>query len=71
VGSEGLVPRDRTFEHASIPATATQYFLPNYDQSTASLPAAQQRTAREKAAATFLDLLSLPAMRTDSLFFNV
>jgi phospholipase C len=66
-----VVPRDRTFEHASIPATATQYFLPNYDQSTASLPAAQQRTAREKAAATFLDLLSLPAMRTDSLFFNV
>jgi len=66
-----VVPRDRTFEHASIPATATQYFLPNYDQSTASLPAAQQRTAREKAAPTFLDLLSLPAMRTDSLFFNV
>jgi phospholipase C len=66
-----VVPRDRTFEHASIPATATQYFLPNYDQNTASLPAGQQRTAREKAAPTFLDLLSLPAMRTDSLFFNV
>jgi phospholipase C len=51
------------FEHASIPATATKLFIPNYDQTG-------QRTPREEAAATFLDLLSLSAMRTDSLIFN-
>ncbi|MBZ5624260.1 MAG: alkaline phosphatase family protein [Acidobacteriia bacterium] len=37
----------RIFEHASIPATVTTYFLKNYDQ----------RTDREKAAGTFHDLL--------------
>jgi len=45
----------RTFEHASIPATVTKYFLGSY----------AQRTAREAAADTFLDLLSLDAMRQD------
>jgi phospholipase C len=64
---KGTVVND-IFEHASIPATATNYFVPTYDQLA---PGAQARTPREKAAATFLDLLSLPAMRTDSLFFNV
>lgn len=45
----------RTFEHASIPATVTKFFLGDYPQ----------RTAREAAADTFLDLLSLDAMRQD------
>jgi phospholipase C len=45
----------RTFEHASIPATVTKRFLGSY----------AQRTAREAAADTFLDLLSLDAMRQD------
>ncbi len=51
----------RVFEHASIPATVTNFFIdPNY----------AQRSAREKAAQTFLDLLSLPAMRTDDVSFD-
>jgi phospholipase C len=45
----------RVFEHASIPATVTKYFIGNYDQ----------RSPREKTAATFLDLLS-DHMRPDS-----
>jgi phospholipase C len=40
--------RGRTFEHASIPATVTQFFLGAYDN----------RSPREKQATTFLDLLS-------------
>jgi phospholipase C len=40
-------PKGRAFEHASIPATVTSYFIGNYDL----------RTDREKKAATFLDLL--------------
>jgi phospholipase C len=59
---------DEVYEHASIPATATSYFIPGFDPAD---PAKQLRTPREKAARTFLDLLSLPAMRTDSLIFNV
>jgi phospholipase C len=38
----------RTFEHASIPGTVTQHFIGPYDN----------RSPREKAAPTFLDLLS-------------
>lgn len=38
----------RIFEHASIPATVTKQFLGTYDE----------RSPREKAALTFLDLLS-------------
>jgi phospholipase C len=38
----------RVFEHASIPATATQFFIGDYEQ----------RSPREKKAETFLDLLS-------------
>ena len=44
----------RNFEHASIPATVTNFFLQNYDQ----------RTIREKKAERFLDLLT-DQMRTD------
>lgn len=45
----------RVFEHASIPATVTSRFLGKYDQ----------RSPREKAAQTFLDLLS-DNLRPDS-----
>jgi phospholipase C len=53
-------PGGRTFEHASIPATVTKFFLGDYDQ----------RSPREKVADTFLDLLSLPTMRTDAPEFE-
>jgi phospholipase C len=52
---------DRVFEHASIPATATTFFLQTYDD----------RSPREKAAATFLDLLTLTNMRTDAPEFDL
>ena len=51
--------RGRIFEHASIPATVTKFFLDGNDQGT----------AREKAASTFLDLLS-DQLRPDSDFPN-
>jgi hypothetical protein len=57
----GTVIDGRTFEHASIPATVTSFFIGAYDQ----------RTPREKAADTFLDLLSLDTMRQDWTIFNV
>jgi len=47
---------DDVFEHASIPATATEYFLGQYPQ----------RSPREIAANTFLQHLDLPAMRADN-----
>jgi phospholipase C len=50
----------RTFEHASIPATVTKFFLGDYTQ----------RTLREAAADTFLDLLTLDTMRTDCPDFS-
>ena len=52
---KGTVVSGRVFEHASIPATATKFFLGDYDQ----------RSPREKVADTFLDLLTSPTMRTD------
>jgi len=52
---KGTIVND-VFEHASIPATATKWLLPNF---------AGHRTPREMAAATFLDLLSAPAIRTN------
>ena len=59
---EGTVVNDRVFEHASIPATVTNFFIdPNY----------AERTKREQAADTFLDLLSLDAPRTDAFHFAV
>jgi phospholipase C len=54
-------PGGRTFEHACIPATATQFFIGDYDQ----------RSPREKAADTFLDLLTLPGMRNDAPEFQL
>jgi phospholipase C len=45
---------DGTFEHSSIPATATNYFIGAYDA----------RTPREKAAPSFLSLLG-DTMRTE------
>jgi len=56
-----VVGTDRVFEHASIPNTVTNHFIGSY-------PAA---TPREQAAQTFLDLLSLPTMRTDSVVFSM
>jgi len=56
-----VVGTDRVFEHASIPNTVTKHFIGPY-------PAA---TPREQAAQTFLDLLSLPTMRTDSVVFSM
>jgi phospholipase C len=58
---KGTVVSGRVFEHASIPATVTNFFLKNYEQ----------RSVREKAADTFLDLLTLPKMRTDAPEFDI
>ena len=55
-----VVGTDRVFEHASIPATISKKFIGNYTAST----------AREQGAQTFLDLLSLDTMRTDTVVFN-
>jgi phospholipase C len=52
---KGTVVDGRIFEHASIPATVTKFFLGSYPQ----------RTAREAAADTFVDLVSLDVMRQD------
>jgi phospholipase C len=54
-----VVPSTRVFEHASIPGTVTEFFIGQYDD----------RTEREKQAATFLDLLSLPKPRVDGFLF--
>jgi len=56
----GMVVKDRVFEHASIPATVTEHFLGTYDQ----------RSPREKAAETFLDLLTSPVFRDDCPVFD-
>jgi phospholipase C len=57
--AKGTVVDDgRVFEHASIPATAVKWLLPNFDNA--------QRSPREAAAPTFLDLLTLDTMRTDT-----
>ena len=61
---KGTIVDGRVFEHASIPATATGWLLPNFDLS-------HQRSPREKVAETFLDLLTLPAMRTDCPAFGL
>jgi phospholipase C len=61
--AKGTVVDDgRVFEHASIPATATNWLLPGFDNT--------QRSPREAAAATFLDLLTLPTARTDAPEFK-
>ena len=51
----------RVFEHASIPATVTQHLIGDYDE----------RSVREKDADTFLDLLTLNRMRTDTPDFDL
>lgn len=58
---KGAVVDGRIFEHASIPATVTKKFLGSY----------AQRTAREAAADTFVDLISLDVMRQDCPDFDV
>lgn len=55
-----VVGNDRVFEHASIPATATELFIGAY----------ADRTDREQKAQTFLDLLKLTVMRTDAPVFD-
>ena len=59
--AKGTVVDGRVFEHASIPATVTEHFLGDYDK----------RSPREKAAETFLDLITLDTMRTDCPDFGV
>ncbi len=62
--AKGTVVDDgRVFEHASIPATAMKWLLPAFDNT--------QRSPREAAAPTFLDLLTLNAMRTDTPEFSL
>ena len=49
------------FEHASIPATVTDWMIGPYND----------RSPREKNAETFLDLLTAPAARTDCIEFRL
>jgi len=53
---------DAVFEHASIPATVTEHFMPGFNNT--------QRSVREATAPTFLRYLTLNAMRTDCPDFN-
>jgi phospholipase C len=46
-------PGGLIFEHASIPATVTEHFIPNFDSGPAL-----KRTKRERNATTFLKLLT-------------
>lgn len=57
---KGTVIND-VFEHASIPATVTDFFLGKYDA----------RSPREKVANTFLDHITLGNMRPDCIDFGV
>jgi Phosphoesterase family len=50
----------RKFDHASIPATVTKQFIGNFTD----------RSPRELAADTFLDILSLPTVRDDYTGFE-
>ena len=60
-------PGGMTFEHASIPATVTEHFLPNFDQDPNN-----KRTDREKNAQTFLSLLTDTMQNDDDCpSFNV
>ncbi|MBV9082894.1 MAG: alkaline phosphatase family protein, partial [Acidobacteriaceae bacterium] len=60
LNAAGAIDQERVFEHASIPATVTSFFIGTYDR----------RSPREKVADTFLGMLSLPAPRTDRFLFN-
>jgi phospholipase C len=70
---KGAIVND-VFEHASIPATVMQFALgpklANAAAQSAVRDAFDQRSPREKAAATFLDLLSLSAPRSDTPSFK-
>lgn len=55
--ADGTQDNPRNFEHASIPNTVTNHFLPGFDQNN-------KRTDREKNSETFLDLLT-DTMRPD------
>jgi len=57
---------DQVFEHASIPATVMELLLGPKRGTLAVDKAFDERSPREKAAATFLDLLSAPGMRADA-----
>ena len=61
-----VVPGGRVFEHASIPATVSKFFLPNFDAQSPT-----GRTKREQMADTFLDLLTLDVMRDDCPEFDI
>jgi phospholipase C len=58
---KGTIVSDRVFEHASIPATVTDWL------GTDTV----NRSEREKAAKTFLDLLTLPSVRNDAPEFDL
>ncbi len=64
----------RTFEHASIPATVMKFLLKDFDPNTLSAADSQKflgASPREKAADTFLDLLTDDAQPdNDCPFFN-
>jgi phospholipase C len=52
---------NRVFDHASIPATVTKHFIGDF----------AERSPRELAAQTFVDVLTLPAPRHDAIGFQV
>ncbi len=56
-------PNARIFEHACIPGTVTDFFVPGFD--------AAKRSPRESQSERFLDLLSLTAMRVDTPEFQL
>lgn len=58
---KGTVVTDRTFDHASIPATVTKRFIGDY----------ANRSPRELAADTFLDFLTLSEPREDYIAFEL
>ena len=60
VPRSAVVPKERIFEHASIPNTVVAHFNIDYPD----------RTDREKASSTFLDLLSLDDIRQDGFLFS-
>ena len=54
---------ERIFEHASIPNTVSKWLIPDFNDN--------DRSPREAAAETFLDLLTLPVMRPDCPEFTL
>lgn len=57
-------PNARIFEHASIPATVTDLFVPGFDANN-------DRSPRERAAQRFTNLITLDQMRTDTPDFTL